>query len=133
MPSRLLSSLFEYVVGSAGFLPVVDAWSPLVGILGFVLGSAFIGGSELWKLHRISRGADGSFGSRDAATATCVEGGACAGGWGFFFGTLLYWAYYDALVGAPYMAVLALWLVGSTAFTFGGLSLAYRHFVMGVV
>ena len=109
------------------------AWSPLVGILGFILGSFFIGSSQIWKVARIAQGADGNCGSADARAATCVEGGACVGGWGFFFGTIVYWIAEDDLAGTVWMAVLAMWIAGSTAFTFGGLSLAYRHFVMGIV
>ena len=123
----------QYIIGSVGFLPSVYAWSPLVGILGFILGSFFIGSSQIWKVVRIAQGADGNCGSADARAATCVEGGACVGGWGFFFGTIVYWIAEDDLAGTVWMAVLAMWIAGSTAFTFGGLSLAYRHFVMGIV
>lgn len=36
-----------YVIGSAGFLPSVVAYNPLIGIWGFVLGSAFIAWSQV--------------------------------------------------------------------------------------
>ena len=133
LPSASASARAQYIIGSVGFLPSVYAWSPLVGILGFILGSFFIGSSQIWKVVRIAQGADGNCGSADARAATCVEGGACVGGWGFFFGTIVYWIAEDDLAGTVWMAVLAMWIAGSTAFTFGGLSLAYRHFVMGIV
>ena len=71
-----------YVIGSAGFLPPVYAATPLVGILGFIAGSAAIGMSQAWKLCRIltTSANDAAFHSRvtlgcDRATAAFVEGG----------------------------------------------------------
>jgi len=73
-----------YVVGSAGFLPAPFAFSPLIGIGGFILGSAFIGCSEIWKLTRIFKTEEGA----EKWSQAAVEGGACVGGWMFFFGTV---------------------------------------------
>ena len=42
-----------YVIGSAGFLPSIWAITPLIGLLGFIGGSAAIGMSQTWKLVRI--------------------------------------------------------------------------------
>ncbi|CAE8618122.1 unnamed protein product [Polarella glacialis] len=78
------------IIGSIGFLPNVMAISPLLGILGFIGGSLAIGVSQAWKVVRIS-GDGGICSSKDNFTAACVEGGACLGAWGFFFGTLLFW------------------------------------------
>ncbi|KAL6758902.1 hypothetical protein V8C86DRAFT_2584309 [Haematococcus lacustris] len=131
---------FLYVVGSAGFLPAVAAWNPAVGIWGFILGSAFIGVSQLWKTHRIgSQGGSHPFSIRlllseaDAATACGVELGAGLGAWCFFFGTSLYNR--GPLEGPESVLynVLLTWVMGSCLFTFGGLCVAYRHFVMDVV
>ncbi|CAE8610775.1 unnamed protein product [Polarella glacialis] len=131
-----------YIIGSIGFLPNVMVISPLLGILGFIGGSFAIGVSQAWKVVRIS-GEGGICSSlqsctfparavrgKDNFTAACVEGGACLGAWGFFFGTILFWI--GPLEGTTFQVILALWMVGSSAFTFGGLSLIYRHAVMGV-
>lgn len=116
-----------YIIGSVGFLPNVAAMSPLVGILGFIGGSFFIGVSQLWKLVRINN-SGGICSSKDNLTAACVEGGACIGAWWFFVGTILFW--YSPVV--QWQLVLLMWMAGSFFFTFGGVSLTYRHAVMGV-
>eukprot|EP00747_Dinoflagellata_sp_TGD_P171037 gnl/TRDRNA2_/TRDRNA2_204068_c0_seq1.p1 gnl/TRDRNA2_/TRDRNA2_204068_c0~~gnl/TRDRNA2_/TRDRNA2_204068_c0_seq1.p1 ORF type:complete len:223 (-),score=46.24 gnl/TRDRNA2_/TRDRNA2_204068_c0_seq1:63-731(-) len=118
-----------YVIGSAGFLPDVEDWDPLVGILGFIGGSFFIGMSQLWKCARI-QSETGIFSNKDGFTSACVEGGACLGGWGFFFGTILYWR--GPQSGPTMQLILTMWMWASGFFTFGGFSLTYRHFVMGV-
>lgn len=48
----MIGSAF-YLIGSAGFLPQIYEATTLVGILGFLMGSAFIGCSQAWKLSRI--------------------------------------------------------------------------------
>lgn len=86
------------MIRSAGFLPDIYEISCLYGILGFIVGSFFIGVSQSWKLARISRtSVGGLFGSLGTSTAAGVEGGACLGAWGFFFGTCLYWYIEQAL------------------------------------
>jgi len=121
-----------YLIGSAGFIPKLYAMTSLVGIWGFILGSFAIAVSQTWKVYRINQGEGGIIGSKDNFTAACVEGGACLGACGFFFGTILYNSIQDNLVGDPWMQVLAMWMFGSTLFTCGGLSLTFRHAVMGV-
>ena len=151
-----------YVLGSLGFLPAVEAATPIVGTWGFLLGSALIFVSQSMKLLRIGGAAGcgsdsgssgngsgsggggggrgcgcGGFsvsalcGTKESATAAVVEGGAGLGALLFLVGTAVFAAPLgeSAFGGA---LVLALWLAGSLAFTAGGLSLAFRHFVMGV-
>ncbi|KAJ1618808.1 hypothetical protein T492DRAFT_1090174, partial [Pavlovales sp. CCMP2436] len=90
-----------YVIGSYGFVPWLAAAQPLVGILGFVLGSAAIGTSQLWKTVRIARDysravrvdyyvLEPSQSWAASANAIGVELSAGLGGWSFFFGTLVY-------------------------------------------
>lgn len=121
-----------YLIGSVGFLPAVYAVTSAIGIQGFIWGSFFIGVSQTCKLVRINSGEGGISGSKDNCTAACVEGGACLGAAGFFFGTIYYYFIQDNLVGTPWMVILAMWMFGSTLFTLGGLSLTYRHAVMGL-
>jgi len=134
-----------YVVGSVGFFPSVAAVSPLIGVWGFVLGSAFIAWSQLWKTHRIGggehEGGDEGAGFRlaslrtpDAFTAAGVELSAGVGALCFLVGTLMYdvLLYHDA-VGKGMTTVLWIWVAGSVWFFQGGCFLAYRHFVMRVV
>jgi hypothetical protein len=143
-----------YVLGSLGFLPAVEAATPIIGTWGFLLGSALIFVSQSMKLLRIGGAAGcgsvsgssggrgcgcgcGGFsmsalcGTREYATAAIVEGGAGLGALLFLVGTAVFAAPLgeSAFGGA---LVLALWVAGSLAFTAGGLSLAFRHFVMGV-
>ena len=149
-----------YVLGSLGFLPAFEAATPIVGTWGFLLGSALIFVSQSMKLLRIGgaagcgsdNGSSGSgsgdgcggrgcgcggfsvralCGTKESATAAVVEGGAGLGALLFLVGTAVFAAPLgeSAFGGA---LVLALWLAGSLAFTAGGLSLAFRHFVMGV-
>ena len=67
----------------------------------------------------------------EAATAACVEGGACAGALLFLVGTALSeLAAGQTAAGAA--AVLWLWVAGSVGFSAGGAALAYRHFALGV-
>ena len=67
----------------------------------------------------------------EAATAACVEGGACAGALLFLVGTALSeLAAGQTAAGAT--AVLWLWVAGSVGFSAGGAALAYRHFALGV-
>lgn len=123
-----------YVVGSVGFFPVLYNASQVLGVWGFILGSAFIAVSQVFKLVRIgwSEREDGFSFSRltsssDSLTATGTEGGACMGAAFFLVGTLLLW-----LNASSFLTVLVLWTVGSLAFTSGGLALAHRHFVLGL-
>jgi hypothetical protein len=139
-----------YVAGSAGFLPSVAAAAPRLGVWGFVLGSAFIGWSQLWKTHRIGGGEEAAgggsggsgggpgfslaaFASRDAATAAGVELSAGLGALCFLFGTLLYDAGPLEGPASVLRPVLWTWVAGSCWFTLGGACLAFRHFVMRVV
>lgn len=46
-----MTGSFLYLVGSIGFFPVVVAFNPLIGIWGFVLGSAFIGFSQVMHVR----------------------------------------------------------------------------------
>ena len=134
---------FFYLIGSAGFLPVFYNWCPLIGIIGFLAGSLSIGCSQTWKLVRILRSPDEEGVAPEIASfqrinAACVEGGAMVGGFAFLIGTSLFWkgpieGDTECLVTCNnYEIVLALWVIGSLAFTFGGLSLAYRHIVMKI-
>lgn len=123
-----------YVLGSIGFIPsvITDSGSGL-GVWGFILGSAFIGVSQLWKCIRLATGESGwpslstVFSSRETFTATGVEAGAGVGAWFFFAGTILYNG-----TNPNTDLVLALWMCGSVAFTLGAAYLAFRHFVMRV-
>ncbi|GLC65077.1 hypothetical protein PLESTF_000244100 [Pleodorina starrii] len=135
-----LTGSFLYVVGSVGFFPVVFAWWPVVGVWGFILGSAVIGTSQALKTYRIgAANTSGHFSLRhlftdpDAATAAGVEAGAGVGAWCFFFGTGLFNR--GPLEGPDSVmtAVLWTWVAGSCCFTVGSLFLAYRHFGMRVV
>jgi hypothetical protein len=116
-----------YVAGSLGYFPALLAASPALGVWGFILGSALIGLSQLCKLRRIAHSAGALEVPGDAATACGVEGGAAAGAWLFFAGTLL-----GLLNASAQLAVLGLWMGGSVAFTVGGVSLAWRHFGLGL-
>ncbi|KIZ07584.1 hypothetical protein MNEG_0376 [Monoraphidium neglectum] len=128
-----------YVVGSVGYLPAVLAVNPLIGIYGFVLGSAFIAWSQLWKTYRIGGGElqEGfhlkTFAAADAFTAAGVELSAGIGALCFFFGTLLYDNGPLEGPGSVLATVLWIWVVGSAWFTTGGLFLAARHAFMRVV
>jgi hypothetical protein len=127
-----------YVIGSAGFLPSLWVLSPLIGILGFIGGSAAIGCSQAWKLYRIlsTTAKSSSPILPETINAVCVEGGAMVGGFCFLVGTCIFW--HGPIAGdvgceatcGNYDTVLALWVMGSTTFSFGGLSLAYRHAIM---
>ena len=48
----LIGSLF-YVIGSIGFFPEIYNVTDIIGIWGFIVGSFFIGCSQLWKTYRI--------------------------------------------------------------------------------
>lgn len=63
-----------YVIGSAGFLPQLWALSPMIGIGGFIGGSAAIGGSQTWKLYRILSTHEAPY-KASTINAACVEGG----------------------------------------------------------
>jgi len=132
-----------YVIGSAGFLPSVAAASPQLGPWGFILGSAFIGSSQLWKTYRIgSAGGEtecapgSSFAvanllrDRDQFTQVGVELSAGMGAWFFFFSTLMY--DYGPIDHWSYLRrIIYLWIAGSCFFFLGSLFLGVRHFVMG--
>lgn len=97
-----------YVLGSIGFFPSVYALTSVIGIWGFILGSFFIGISQLWKVHRIgsscgeeTEGLLGEQGvkrsvfkirnllaSRENFISTGIELDAGIGAWFFFFGTV---------------------------------------------
>jgi len=122
-----------YVIGSIGFFPSLYSASSIAGIWGFILGSLFIGVSQLCKLVRIGwrEGEGFSFSSLlstpDSMSACGVEGGAAVGAWFFFSGTLLL-----LLNASAFTLVLLLWVLGSLAFTLGGISLAARHFILNL-
>lgn len=127
-----------YLIGSAGFLPSIYGWSPLVGILGFWGGSLSIGCSQTWKLFRILSTPDdpkNPLAAIHRINAACVEGGAMVGGFSFLIGTTFFWR--GPIEGDDtclvtcnnYELVLAFWVMGSLAFSFGGWSLAKRHIV----
>jgi len=118
-----------YILGSVGFFPELHV--PWMGNWGFVLGSFFIGMSEIWKLHRMGSESgkfdlSSLYADIHAITATGVEFCAGLGGWSFFFGTLLY------MHDFSYFGVLVIWLMGACWFTGGSVFLGYRHFVLGV-
>ena len=122
-----------YIVGSLGFLPSVASISSLVGVVGFIVGSALIAVSQAWKSARLSTSSDGTLSLatlRSNVSAVGVEANAGLGALCFLIGTAMYQT--GPLAGPWYAAVLALWIVGSLYFTLGGTFLAYRHFVMGV-
>lgn len=146
---------FFYVVGSVGYFPAFSAGTTLVGQVGFVLGSLLIGVSQFWKVTRIARaaaaaakdqrggdgegestsssgGGDGRAWGLDAATQVGVELSAGIGAWFFFFGTAATFGNWMADPSYPYLAVLAVWELGSIGFFAGGMFLAFRHFVMGL-
>jgi hypothetical protein len=109
--------------------------------LGFIGGSMLIMVSQLWKLHRVASSVDvGASSVRcssllqtlDARSQTGVEGGAFLGAFFFGVGTLIYWLGHLPTEGMVYQVVLATWMLGSIAFTFGAISLGYRHRIMGV-
>ncbi|KAG1675664.1 hypothetical protein FOA52_002373 [Chlamydomonas sp. UWO 241] len=138
----LVGSLL-YIVGSVGFFPKLGL--PAVGIWGFILGSAAIGCSQLWKTHRIGRGGgDGGevpgcfrvgnlVSETGAFTAAGVELSAGIGAWCFFVGTSLYQLGPLEGPASVLATVLWIWVAGSLSFTAGGCFLAWRHFVMGIV
>ncbi len=108
----------------------------MIGIWGFILGSFFIGSSQLWKTYRIGKGKGrvfsvaNLFNDIDSCTQVAVELNAGLGGWSFFIGTIMY--LHGPLEGPWYLHVLDIWTAGSIFFLLGSLSLAYRHFIMNV-
>ena len=131
-----------YVVGSAGFLPAVGAVCAWVGPYGFIIGSAFIGTSQLWKSYRIACGGDERnskipscevLRSQDGITQIGVELNAGIGAWFFFVSTWWYWRNANGSNDMTvYFMVVNLWVTGSLFFSLGALFLGYRHFVMRV-
>jgi len=121
---------FFYVVGSVGFFPSVFAENPVIGEYGFILGSAFIGCSQMWKTARLCGEPAGACGSKDTFTAIGVEFNAGIGAWCFFVGTIMFVE--GPLEGPWYEEILKIWLAGSFFFWFGSLFLGFRHFAMGL-
>jgi hypothetical protein len=81
-----------YFIGSVGFFPKIYIWEPLIGIVGFVVGSIFIGFSQTWKLVRILSSPDEQGVTHNVAVnsrlnAACVEAGSMVGGYAFLIGT----------------------------------------------
>jgi len=112
-----------YVIGSIGYIPEVQSFTSTLGIYGFIIGSALIFSSQVWKIYRI-----GYWISNDVMTASIVEGGACIGSLFFLIGSIL-------VVTSPTLnsiIILILWMIGSFSFTIGGLTLSYRHFIMNL-
>ena len=60
-----------------------------------------------------------------------VEAVTMVGAFAFFVGTLMFASGWP-LEGEWYQHILAIWVVGSAAFTTGSLILGYRHFAMGL-
>lgn len=124
-----------YIIGSAGFLPSIWALTPYIGLYGFLGGSLAIGCSQTWKLYRILSTHSYPYKS-STINAALVEGGAMIGGFCFLIGTsMFYHGPVEGDVGCEvtcfnYNALMFLWSMGSSFFTLGGLSLAYRHAVM---
>ena len=114
-----------YVIGSLGYIPSIESDYPLLGIVGFIIGSLLIFCSQLWKLYRIGW----PFKNKDTLTASLVEGGACLGGLFFLIGSVLVELIPN---NDATLWVLVLWLIGSISFTIGGFSLSYRHFVLNL-
>ena len=108
-----------YVLGSLGFLPSIAASvGPNLGSVGFDAGSAVIAASQSVKVARLLR-------EQADTSAVCVEACAGVGATCFLIGT----------AGISFLSldtVLAVWMLGSLAFTAGGAFLAYRHAVLGV-
>ena len=130
-----------YILGSVGFFPSVAALYPTVGVWGFILGSFFIGCSQMWKTYRIGKGGLGSDKTfhlktitmdLDSFTQAGVEFSAGLGAWCFFFGTLIYEQGPIEGDDSVLPTVLFTWMAGSLWFTLGGVFLAYRHTAMGV-
>jgi YrhK-like protein len=125
-----------YILGSIGFLPEILNNSNLLGVWGFILGSALIFVSQCWKVARLSAGPNGwpslkaALANKDVATAIGVEAGACLGALFFLIGTIIY-GRPDATDGMINTAIW-LWMVGSVAFTTGAAFLSWRHFVMRI-
>ncbi len=134
MLCSIIGSLL-YVIGSIGFFPEIYNDTDVIGIWGFILGSFFIGSSQLWKTYRIGKGKGASFrfsnliADVDACTQVGVELNAGLGGWYFFVGTIMYTR---GTEGPWYLHVLYVWTAGSLFFLLGSFSLAYRHFIMHV-
>ena len=124
-----------YVIGSAGFLPSIWVYTDLIGLYGFLGGSLAIGLSQTWKLYRILSTHTRPY-KASTINAALVEGGAMVGGYCFLVGTaMFYHGPVEGDVGCEvtcfnYNALMFLWSTGSSFFTLGGLSLAYRHAVM---
>jgi hypothetical protein len=113
-----------YVLGSIGYIPEVQSFSSTLGVYGFIIGSALIFSSQVWKLYRI-----GYWISNDTMTASIVEGGACIGALFFLIGSILV---ITSTSLNSIIIILVLWMIGSISFTIGGLTLSYRHFIMNV-
>lgn len=110
-----------YVLGSIGFFPSVMSASPpgtALGVFGFEIGSGVIALSQFFKVRRLLVG-------RADASSLLVEAGAGVGASFFLVGT--------CLIDYNYQLVLNLWILGSIAFTVGGLALSYRHFALNVL
>lgn len=73
-----------YVIGSVGYLPSILNETEAVGVWGFILGSFFIGVSQIWKVLRYATDEEEGttslsvlLSSKDRLTGCGVEGGAC--------------------------------------------------------
>lgn len=122
---------FLYVVGSVGFFPHVFSKTPVVGLLGFIGGSALIGISQLWKTARYmsTRGTP----CAERCTAIGVELNAGIGAWCFLVGTALFAAAPGvAPTGDTLLVILGVWEAGSVFFTLGAVFLAFRHAVLRI-
>jgi hypothetical protein len=132
-----------YLIGSIGFFPDIYISKPLIGILGFLIGSVFNGFSQLWKLVRVLSCPDDAGVTLNVArarrlNAVYVEAGGMVGGFSFLIGTAFFWkGPIEGETGCfvtcrSYEFVLAFWVLGSVAFSFAALSLAYRHVILKI-
>jgi hypothetical protein len=106
-----------YLVGSIGFLSGPHAVTPLIGILGFLVGSVCIMGSKAWRVHRILAT---EHGERRGLLAG-VEAQAFVGAFLFLVGICVYW------VDPTYSMVLDLWSYGSGMFLSAGISVIFTY------
>jgi hypothetical protein len=124
-----------YLIGSIGFFPAIYNVTDSVGIWGFILGSLFVGSSQLWKTYRIGTAENGKFSASnlinktDRFTQAGVELNAGIGAWCFFIGTVMY--LHGPLEGAFFSAIIMIWIAGSCFFLIGSLFLGCQYLIKG--
>ena len=125
-----------YVIGSLGFFPQIYDISDVFGIWGFILGSIFIGCSQLWKTFRIGCGQNGTFrfsnlfAGTDTVNQVATELNLSIGAWCVFVGSIMYRI--GPVKGPFHTEILIIWEAGSLFFLAGAFSLGYRYWIMGV-